>query len=35
MMKAGMLHANFNAKKGNNASPEALQAHIKDCKIFV
>src|SRR6266478_300562 len=30
MMKAGMLHANFNAKEGNNASPEALQAHIKE-----
>jgi len=30
MMKAGMLHAQFNAKEGNNASPEALQAHIQE-----
>src|SRR5229473_5333315 len=30
MMKAGMKHAEFNAKEGNNASPEALQAHIQE-----
>jgi len=30
MMRAGMLHAQFNAKEGNNASPEALQAHIQE-----
>src|SRR5216684_2483303 len=30
MMKAGMLHAQFNAKEGNQASPEALQAHIQE-----
>ncbi len=30
MMKAGMLHAKFNAKEGNQASTEALEAHIKE-----
>src|SRR6266481_6999487 len=30
MMKAGMKHAEFNAKEGNNASPQALQAHIQE-----
>jgi len=30
MMKAGMKHAEFNAKEGNNASPQALEAHIKE-----
>lgn len=30
MMKAGMKHAEFNAREGANASPEALQAHIKE-----
>jgi len=30
MMKAGMKHAEFNAKEGNNASPKALQAHIQE-----
>lgn len=29
MMEAGMLHAEFNAKEGNNASPQALEQHIK------
>src|SRR5712671_6852516 len=30
MMKAGMKHAEFNAKEGTNASPQALQAHIQE-----
>src|SRR5712664_2051469 len=30
MMKAGMKHAEFNVKEGNNASPQAMEAHIKE-----
>src|SRR5882757_2468059 len=29
MTKAGILHEKFKVLKGNNASPEALEAHIK------